>query len=129
MNKQEYYIFNVIGYLEDKLPPELFEQIKPYITNEGIENSTGMTQAEIVLNHLMEHGRITNMQCHLLYGIRHAPSVIRDIKKKLQIEDIYEITTEAKAGCNRYGDKTNWVDYILTPKVGENVQRTLFKSA
>ena len=76
-----------------------------------------MTQAERVYNHLKEHGFITNMQCHLLYGIRHCPSVIRDIKKKLLYEgSLFYIDTEPQKGCDRYGNKVNWVKYLLKEK-------------
>lgn len=39
-----------------------------------------VTQAERVYNHLQVWGSITNAQAHEMYGIRHLPSVIRDIK-------------------------------------------------
>lgn len=113
MESKEYYFYNLINMLEDKLPPELFKEVKKYISIEKIDNEEKLTQAERVLNHLMIHGSITNMQCHLLYGIRHCPSVIRNIKKKLRIEGKYKIETEDKKGCDRYGNKTTWVSYII----------------
>lgn len=76
----------------------------------------GKSQADKVLWHLEQYGRITNMQCHDLYGIRHAPSVIRDIRKKLAIADKYEIINEKKKGCNRFGEKVWWEDYVLKEK-------------
>ena len=61
MNKKYYYL-NCLGFLEDKLPPDLFEQVKGYIVDETIENAGKYTQTERVYRHLLEHGSITNMQ-------------------------------------------------------------------
>ena len=116
-SKKDYYYLNCLGLLEDKLPPELFNEVKKYLTNDKIEEAAKYTQTDRVYNHLLKHGSITNMQCHLLYGIRHCPSVIRNIKKKLLNEgSFYFIDTEMKKGCNRYGEKTNWLNYILKKK-------------
>lgn len=116
MNKKYYYL-NCLGFLEDKLPPDLFEQVKGYIVDETIENAGKYTQIERVYRHLLEHGSITNMQCHLLYGIRHCPSTIRNVKKKLLNESSsFYIDTEPQKGCDRYGNKTNWVKYVLKDK-------------
>src|SRR5574344_1141905 len=120
MDNKEYYYYSLLNLLEDKLPPELFTEVKKYLITQEIKNEQGSTQIERVLNHLMEHGSITNMQCHLLYGIRHCPSVIRSVKKKLrEAGSKYYIDTEPKKGCDRYGHKTNWVSYVL--KEVENV--------
>ena len=117
MNKSEFFIYSLLNYLEDKLPPELFIQVKDYVINETVEGEAKTTQADRVLNHLREHGSITNMQCHLLYGIRHCPSVIRDIKKKLLFTgSSFYIDTEQQKGCDRYGNKTNWLKYLLKEK-------------
>ena len=118
MNKKDDYFYqSCLGLLENYLPPELFEQVRKYMKNETIEDANKYTQADRVYNHLLEHGSITNMQCHLLYGIRHCPSVIRNVKKKLLNEgSFYFIDTEMKKGCNRYGEKTNWLNYILKKK-------------
>ena len=40
------------------------------------------SQSERIYTHLRIFGTITNAQAHNDYGIRHLPSVIRDIKKK-----------------------------------------------
>lgn len=74
----------------------------------------GKTQAERVLWHLERFGRITNLQCHDLYGIRHCPSVIRDLRKKfLKQGSEYAIINEKKKGCNKFGDPVTWDDYVL----------------
>lgn len=74
----------------------------------------GKSQADRVLWHLQTYGRITNLQCHDLYGIRHCPSVIRDLRKKfLKENNGYSIINEKKKGCNRFGEPVWWDDYVL----------------
>jgi len=121
MNKSEYFICSLLNFLEDRLPPELFKEVQIYISDDTVEGDKKLSQADRVLNHLKIHGSITNMQCHLLYGIRHAPSVIRDVKKKLLTSGFF-IDTEPQKGCDRYGNSTNWVKYILREKKCENQQ-------
>lgn len=49
-----------------------------------IKKETKMTaQSERIYTHLRVFGTITNAQAHSNYGIRHLPSVIRDIKKDI----------------------------------------------
>lgn len=76
----------------------------------------GKSQADRVMWHLEEHGRITNLQCHELYGIRHCPSVIREIRQRLAKSGRYEIVNERKKGCDRFGNKVWWDDYVLKEK-------------
>lgn len=77
------------------------------------------TQADKVYWHLQEFGSITNLQCHAIYGIRHAPSVIRDLRQRLRFEgDRYRIENETKKGCNRFGKPSNWDVYKLVPNGG-----------
>ncbi len=74
------------------------------------------TQADKVLWHLEEFGSITNLQCHAIYGIRHCPSVIRDLRQRLRLQgNRYKIENRTKRGCNRFGQPTNWDEYILVP--------------
>lgn len=74
------------------------------------------TQADKVLWHLQEFGSITNLQCHAIYGIRHAPSVIRDIRHKLREQgNRYKIENRRKKGCDRFGNPCNWDEYTLVP--------------
>lgn len=123
MNKSEYFILNLINFLEDKLPLELFREVQKYIKDDTVKGAEKMTQADRVLNHLKEHGSITNMQCHLLYGIRHCPSVIRNIKRNLLLQgSTFYIDTEQQKGCDRYGNKTNWLKYILKERQCVNQQ-------
>lgn len=68
-----------------------------------------MSQLERVYAHLEVFGTITNAQAHEMYGIRHLPSVIRDIKKRKNAT----ITTEWTEGKNRFGEKCRWEIYKL----------------
>lgn len=68
-----------------------------------------MSQVERVYAHLQIRGNITNAEAHNLYGIRHLPSVIRDIKKKYNVN----ITDEWKDGKNRYSEKCRWKVYKI----------------
>ena len=52
---------------------DLFHQLK------------GKSQEDRVMWFLKEFGRISNKQCHEILGIRHAPSVIRNLRKKLAV--------------------------------------------
>lgn len=77
------------------------------------------SQADKIYWHLQEFGSITNLQCHAIYGIRHCPSVIRDIRQRLRFEgDKYRIENETKKGCNRFGKACNWDVYKLVPNGG-----------
>lgn len=80
------------------------------------ERLKGSKQYERVWWHLQEFGQITNMQCHELYGIRHAPSVIRDIRKKLALKNEWEIINEHKNGCDRFGNSCTFDIYKLVKR-------------
>lgn len=69
-------------------------------------------QAERIYNHLQVFGFITNEQAHAMYGFRHLPAIIRDIKEKYGTE----FEEEWMTGCNRYGDTVRWKKYILKKK-------------
>lgn len=71
------------------------------------------SQSKKVLWHLEEFGFITNLQCHAIYGIRHAPSVIRDIRKKLAVEGKYRIDNETQHSCNKFGRACTFDKYVL----------------
>ncbi len=74
------------------------------------------TQADKVYWHLLTFGEITNLQCHAIYGIRHAPSVIRDLRTRLKFQgDKYRIENEQQRGCNRFGQPSIWDVYKLIP--------------
>lgn len=66
-------------------------------------------QSERIYNHLQIFGTITNAQAHSDYGIRHLPSVIRDIKKRYGVK----IYTWWESGNNRFNEKCRWEVYSL----------------
>ena len=69
-------------------------------------------QSERIYTHLKIFGTITNAQAHGNYGIRHLPSVIRDIKKiyKVPIYDWWD------KGVNRFNEECRWKVYSLNAK-------------
>lgn len=69
-----------------------------------------MSQHARILAHLKIYKTITNKQAHDIYGIRHLPAVIRDIKK--HNPDLV-ITTRNDKGENRFKEKCWWKIYEL----------------
>lgn len=67
------------------------------------------SQSERIYAHLQVFGSITNAQAHDNYGIRHLPSVIRDIKKIYGIP-IYFWWDKGK---NRFNEECKWKVYCL----------------
>jgi hypothetical protein len=67
------------------------------------------TQEKRIFDHLQKFGTITNAQAHNDYGIRHLPSVIRDIKKHYNIT-IYDWWKEGK---NRFDEHCRWKVYSI----------------
>lgn len=87
------------------------------LNQEEFNHLKGKSQADKVLWWLEEHGKITNAQCHEIFGIRHAASVIRDLRKRFQVQGCsYEIINNRKKGCNRFGEPCHWDEYILQKK-------------
>ncbi len=79
------------------------------------------TQADKVLWHLENFGSITNLQCHAIYGIRHAPSVIRDLRQRLKFQgNKYKIENRTKKGGDRFGNAISWDEYVLISTGGED---------
>lgn len=95
---------NSLKMFYETLPKEL--NIEFYL------NFCKKTQVEKVYWHLMNFGNITNLQCHTIYGIRHAPKIIQECKKVLSKEG-YHIKNVHKKGCDRFGNPTNFDVYTL----------------
>lgn len=67
-----------------------------------------MTQAERIMNHLKEHGSITQLVAMQEYGIYRLASRISDLRK-----DGVKIEREMVKGENRYGEATCFAEYKL----------------
>ena len=61
-----------------------------------------------VLEHLRDHGSISQKQANELYGVTRLGARIYDLK-----ELGYKITRELVTGFNRYGEKTRYAVYYL----------------
>ena len=72
------------------------------------------TQAQMIFWHLQHFKSITNQQAHDIYGIRHCPSVIRDLRDMFRERQApYRITNVSIDGVNRWGKKTTYDEYTL----------------
>ena len=67
-----------------------------------------MTQTEMVLNHLREHGSITALEAQQEYGIMRLSARIADLR-----EQGYSISTNKKSSRNRWGTMTTYANYTL----------------
>ena len=67
-----------------------------------------MTQAERIMNHLKEHGSITQLEAMEIYGIYRLASRISDLRK-----EGVKIKKETAKGWNRYGEKIAFARYSL----------------
>lgn len=50
--------------------------------NGNIYSQKNMSQEDVILLHLIKHGKISNKDCNNIYGFTHLPSVIRYLRKK-----------------------------------------------
>lgn len=68
-----------------------------------------MTQCDMVLEHLKEHGSITSWDAFEQYGITRLSAYIWTLRH----EDGIAIAKEMRSGKNRYGEKTHFASYRL----------------
>lgn len=68
-----------------------------------------LNQREVILLHLINNGMITNKDCNELYGYRHLPAIIRDLKRCYGAE----FETIQQKQFNRFRQKTDFVEYHL----------------
>ena len=66
-----------------------------------------MTQKEEILNHLKEHGSITDLVAYRKYAIRRLGARIWDLR-----HDGHKITSQDTVKKNRFGKKTRFTTYI-----------------
>ena len=67
-----------------------------------------MTQCEMILQHLNDHGSITHKQAEDLYGIMRLAARIKDLKKRG-----VSIQSRMATGKNRSGEKVRYSVYSL----------------
>lgn len=84
-------------------------------TQEEFEKFCKLRQADKVWWHLKNLGSITNKICHEIYGIRHCPSVIRDLRDNPFIygENHFYIEDVRNQEPDRWGNVTNFEIYTL----------------
>ena len=68
-----------------------------------------LNQREVILLHLLNNGYITNKDCNELYGFRHLPSIIRDLKKYYGCD--FDCVMQKQ--LNRFQQKTEFTEYHL----------------
>lgn len=71
-----------------------------------------MTQNEMILNHLRDHGSITPQEAMARYGCMRLGARIWDLKR-----EGHAITVQRETARNRYGDKTTYARYSMTKEV------------
>lgn len=72
------------------------------------------TQAQKMWWHLKLFNKITSADAEDIYGFRHPPSIIRDIRKKLKQENSqYWIENITKTGVDRWGNACKYDEYTL----------------
>ena len=79
------------------------------IVDKDMITRCNLNQREVILLHLVNNGMITNKDCNELYGFRHLPSIIRDLKKFYGCE--FDCVTQKQV--NRYKQKTEFTEYRL----------------
>lgn len=67
-----------------------------------------MTQKDLILQHLQEHGKITDLEAYKLYAIRRLGARIWDLRA-----DGHKIRTKNTKEKNRFGQETHFATYIL----------------
>lgn len=69
-----------------------------------------LTQCNLILSHLREHGSITPLEAMREYGIMRLGARVWDLKKQG-----YRISMSRESGLNRYGESTSYARYTLNP--------------
>lgn len=67
-----------------------------------------MTQKDLILQHLQEHGKITDLEAYKLYAIRRLGARIWDLRA-----DGYKIITKNTKEKNRFGQQTMFATYVM----------------
>ena len=67
-----------------------------------------MTQKDLILQHLQEHGKITDLEAYKLYAIRRLGARIWDLRA-----DGHKIVTKNTKEKNRFGQQTMFATYVM----------------
>lgn len=70
-----------------------------------------MTQKELVLKYIADHGSITSFQAYADLGITQLATRVSELKDRG-----YVFKTEQQRGCNREGRPTHYVKYYLVER-------------
>lgn len=70
-----------------------------------------MTQKELILKFIADHGSITSYQAYTELGITQLATRVSELKNKG-----YVFKTEPQSGWNRYGKPTHYVKYCLVER-------------
>jgi hypothetical protein len=89
-------------------PDEAF--IALFIEVESVRRKAELTQCNLILSHLREHGSITPLEAMREYGIMRLGARVWDLKKQG-----YKISMSRESGLNRYGESTSYARYTLNP--------------
>ena len=68
-----------------------------------------ITQCDMILRHLRDHGSITSFEAFTEYGILRLASRINDLKRSG-----HNIVSDTATGQNRYGEKIRYSIYRLS---------------
>ena len=67
-----------------------------------------MNKAQLVKDHLLEHGSITSWEAIEKYGATRLSAIIFNLRKKG-----YDIDSVRVEGIDRYGNDSHFVRYVL----------------
>lgn len=81
-----------------------------FVAVEEVRREAELTQCNLILSHLREHGSITPLEAMREYGIMRLGARVWDLKKQG-----YKIGMSRESGLNRYGESTSYARYTLNP--------------
>ena len=81
-----------------------------FVEVEKVRREAELTQCNLILSHLREHGSITPLEAMREYGIMRLGARVWDLKKQG-----YKIDMSRESGLNRFGESTSYARYTLNP--------------
>lgn len=79
-----------------------------FVAVEEVRREAELTQCNLILSHLREHGSITPLEAMREYGIMRLGARVWDLKKQG-----YKISMSRESGLNRYGESTSYARYTI----------------